>query len=316
MGPADRDGAARRRAAAYAFSFAAAAGLAAAAGATSVAPLSCQTPPDASHEGSGRDDPDRERQEYAAWIATSATSPRAAIALVPIGPGVRLGPADADIPLDDVPEHQVRQQRGIISLESRGTSRVLPRGLPVPLGRYTIGVDGPAGRAVLAVFDRRRAGKPPTYYDRQPALVLVGNLTPPGRPGTVRVLGADGIEVEAAEAGSVLVPAAGERVRLRVLRFPTGGGDESELEIFFRDATNGHGTYPAGRFVRLTPTADGRYRLDFNRARNPFCAYSSAYPCPAPWRGNTFRGPMAAGERYDGAGLEPAAGAPVTDAAR
>jgi uncharacterized protein (DUF1684 family) len=71
----------------------------------------------------------------------------------------------------------------------------------------------------------------------------------------------------------------------------------------FRDETNGRGSYPAGRFVSLSPIADGRYRLDFNRARNPFCAYSSAYPCPAPWRGNAIPAPVPAGERYEGGGL-------------
>jgi len=118
--------------------------------------------------------------------------------------------------------------------------------------------------------------------------------------------------VEAAEAGTILVTAGGRRTRLRVLRLPTSGGEESELEIYFRDETNGNGSYPAGRFVALVPLAEGRYRLDFNRARNPFCAYSSAYPCPAPWRGNVIPAPIAAGERYAGGGLEaPAAGAEV-----
>ena len=57
---------------------------------------------------------------------------------------------------------------------------------------------------------------------------------------------------------------------------------------------------------------DGQYRLDFNRARNPFCAYSSAYPCPAPWRGNVIPARIAAGERYSGGGLAaPAAGEEV-----
>jgi uncharacterized protein (DUF1684 family) len=84
---------------------------------------------------------------------------------------------------------------------------------------------------------------------------------------------------------------------------PSPGGEESELEIFFRDETNGRGTYPAGRFVSLVPLAAGRYRLDFNRARNPFCAYSSAYPCPAPWPGNAIPAPVTAGERYAGGGV-------------
>ena len=66
----------------------------------------------------------------------------------------------------------------------------------------------------------------------------------------------------------------------------------------FVTALHPSGTYPAGRFVALTPAGGGRYRLDFNRARNPFCAYSSAYACPAPWRGNALPARIAAGEQY------------------
>ena len=119
----------------------------------------------------------------------------------------------------------------------------------------------------------------------------------------VRVLALDGVETEAVEAGTVSVTVGGRTARLLVRRIPTGAEDESELEIYFRDATNGEGTYPAGRFVPLVPLPDGRYRLDFNRARNPFCAYSSAFPCPAPWRGNTLEAKVEAGERYLGGGL-------------
>ena len=79
-----------------------------------------------------------------------------------------------------------------------------------------------------------------------------------------------------------------------VMPDPVSG--EATLEIYFRDLTNGQGSYPAGRFVELIPQADGRYRLDFNRARNPFCAYSSAYACPIPWRGNAIPAPVRAGE--------------------
>jgi uncharacterized protein (DUF1684 family) len=134
-------------------------------------------------------------------------------------------------------------------------------------------------------------------------LVFTGPLAPPERPGRVRVLALDGIEVDAVEAGTVTVPLGGRPARLAVRRIPSGGEEESELEIYFRDGTNGEGTYPAGRFVPLLPLPDGRYRLDFNRARNPFCAYSSAFPCPAPWRGNTIDTRIEAGERYLGGGL-------------
>jgi uncharacterized protein (DUF1684 family) len=171
-------------------------------------------------------------------------------------------------------------------------------------------VDGAAGRSVLTVFASKRSGKSPQHFPYDSGLVFVGTLAPPERPGSVRILAADGVEVEAHEAGTVGVPIGGSRTRLRVLRIPAGTGEESELEIYFQDGTNGTTTYPAGRFVTLTPVAAGRYRLDFNRARNPFCAYSSAYPCPVPWRGNTISTPVEAGERYVGGGLDVPAGKP------
>jgi hypothetical protein len=246
----------------------------------------------------------RERADFAAWLTSSPNSPFAAVAQQPIGRGVRLGPDGADIPLTGVAEHTLRQEGGGVTLASAGGSRPVPRGASVRLGNFTLTVDGPPGRAVVTVFGPHRTGTAPAYYPPRRSLEYVGPLNPPAKSGVVRVLGLDGIEVEAAEAGSVVVPIGRERFRLRVLRLPTGGNEEeSELAIYFRDGTNGRGSYPAGRFVPLLPEDGGRYRLDFNRARNPFCAYSSAYACPAPWRGNTIGAEVAAGERYDGGGL-------------
>lgn len=257
-------------------------------------PLTGQSPPP---------DVARERAAYGEWLATAPNSPLAAVAQQPIGPGIRLGPADADVPLDGVDEHRVRERDGLVTLEGPGGPRPLSPGRPVPLGRYFVSTGGVPGRRVLTVYDPSQTGKPAEYYPYDPGLVFTGPLSPPERPGRVRVLALDGVETEAAEAGTVAVPVGGRTARLTVRRIPTGGEDESELEIYFRDRTNGEGTYPAGRFVPLLPLPDGRYRLDFNRARNPFCAYSSAFPCPAPWRGNTIEAKVEAGERYLGGGL-------------
>jgi hypothetical protein len=250
---------------------------------------------------------DRERADYAQWLATAPTSPLATVAQQPVGQSIRLGPAETDVPLAGMLEHEVTRERGGIVLRGPGGTRLLPRGRPVRLDGYTLSVDGPAGREVLTVFGPRHSARPPTYFPVTSSFAFVGPLLPPERRGTVRLLGLDGIEVDAAEAGSVIVPIGGSGTRLRVRRLPSSGGEESELEIFFRDGTNGRTTYPAGRFVALVPAAGGRYRLDFNRARNPFCAYSSAYACPAPWQGNTIAAAVTAGERYhaDSAGPAP-----------
>jgi hypothetical protein len=261
---------------------------------TAAAPLLSQdVPPDI----------ERERSAYAEWLATAPNSPLAAVAQQPIGKGIRLGPPDAEVPLEGVAEHRVTVRAGSVMLEGGSGSRVIPAGHPLALGSYFVTSGGVSGRRVITVYGPNRERKAGEYYQYDPTLVFVGPITPPVDPGKVRVLAVDGIEVDAAEAGTVVVPVGGRPVRLRVRRIPTGLEVESELEIYFRDDTNGEGTYPAGRFVSLTPAGDGRYRLDFNRARNPFCAYSSAFPCPAPWRGNSITAKVEAGERYLGGGL-------------
>ena len=79
-----------------------------------------------------------------------------------------------------------------------------------------------------------------------------------------------------------------------------------ELFVPFRDATSGHETYGAGRYleVALEHHADNTHSgtLDFNLAYNPYCAYSPYYSCPFPPAENTLPVAVQAGERtYDDA---------------
>lgn len=237
-----------------------------------------------------------ERQAFSAWLAQAPTSPYAAVAQQPIGEGLTLGPG-GDLPLEGLAGIRITARGGRILLAVDDSERTLPRYRPTGLGRYTLVAGGTARRPMLTVFDSTRPRRAPEYLAYDPSLVFVGTLTPPARPRTERLLAPDGIEIEATEAGSVVVPLGGTATRLRVMRIPDPATGESELEIFFRDSTNLSSTYPAGRFVTLVPEG-GRYRLDFNRARNPFCAYSTAYACPLPWQGNAIPAPVRAGELY------------------
>ena len=254
-------------------------------------PLPAQIPAELAHE----------RREYGEWLATAPVSPFAALVQRLLGEGLTIGPPEADIPLENLARHRLTVTGGLVSLEQAGSTRPLARGRPVAVGRYHLAVTGAGPRAAVIVYDRRPNHlNPPTYFPYQPRLVLAVTLRPPASPATRRVLAPDGQEVEASEAGTVAVTVGGSTVTLTVRRIPDPEGEESELEVFFRDATNGSGTYPAGRFVRLEPLGGERYRLDFNRARNPFCAYNTVFACPAPWRGNAFAGAIAAGEQYHG----------------
>jgi len=257
--------------------------------------LAQQVPPDLA----------RERAEYARWLLTADLSPYAAIALQPIGTGLTIGPAPADIVLPGISRAVISETRAAAQLVQGALRRLVPGNRPVDLGNgYQVIVAGPAGRRVLAAYGPVREARAPEYFGYQPRLAYRVSLRPPERSGRFRILGPDGVETEAAEAGLVTVPLAGDSASLRV--YVVGAEDQeiSELLVFFRDQSSGRGSYPAGRFVELLPLSGGRYWLDFNRARNPFCAYNAVFPCPAPWPGNQVAGLVEAGERYAGGGLE------------
>lgn len=48
----------------------------------------------------------------------------------------------------------------------------------------------------------------------------------------------------------------------------------------FKDLTNRVETYGGGRYLDLTEPEGTTLELDFNRAYNPYCAYSDGYSCP------------------------------------
>jgi hypothetical protein len=259
--------------------------------ALAAAPAAAQSHPDLA----------RERAAFSAWLTEARTSPYAALAHAELGrEGLTLGPPDTDIPLEGIGRVRVVLERGAVLLESPGSTRTVPRGREVPLGPYRLRVGGDSQRSMLTVYGALRGVKAADYYEASEAAVYVGELEPPESRERRRLLGLDGVEAEATLAGLFAFRAGALVTRLTVYRIPEPGSDESELWIYFRDSTNVDDSYPAGRFVALEPLPGGRYRLDFNRARNPFCAYNTVFPCPAPWPGNAIPARIEAGERYSG----------------
>jgi len=72
------------------------------------------------------------------------------------------------------------------------------------------------------------------------------------------------------------------------------------LFLPFMDRTNGEETYGGGRYMDLSIhdiSEDGKVMLDFNKAYNPWCAYSDGYNCPIPPRENHLPISVEAGEK-------------------
>ena len=71
------------------------------------------------------------------------------------------------------------------------------------------------------------------------------------------------------------------------------------LFLPFTDKTNGAATYGGGRYIdfREGDIKDNVVELDFNKAYNPYCAYSGGYSCPKPPGENNLDIAIEAGEK-------------------
>lgn len=68
--------------------------------------------------------------------------------------------------------------------------------------------------------------------------------------------------------------------------------------IPFMDKTNGKETYGGGRYLDLSiPKNAASVMLDFNKAYNPYCAYSKGFRCPVPPHENRLPVRIPVGEK-------------------
>lgn len=129
-------------------------------------------------------------------------------------------------------------------------------------------------------------------YD--PAFRVEARFVPFAQPREVMVPTAVGTTQKMNAPGELVFTLGGGEQRL--LAFSDGGPGEGFF-IVFRDSTCGKETYGAGRFLDTPAPAGGEVVLDFNRAYNPPCAFSSYATCPLPPRENRLGLPVTAGEK-------------------
>ena len=74
------------------------------------------------------------------------------------------------------------------------------------------------------------------------------------------------------------------------------------LFVPFGDATSGFESYGGGRYLDFTISdiKDNKLVIDFNKAYNPYCAYTTGYNCPIPPKENLLSVSIPAGEKNYG----------------
>lgn len=165
------------------------------------------------------------------------------------------------------------------------------------LGPLRLCVIERGGRLAIRTWDTessaRRAFDGIDHWPVDPAWRVSARLDPV-RHRTVEVQNVLGT-IEAEESpGDLAFEIGGQALRLQALP----GGDAGELWLIFGDATNGHETYGAGRYLYTdAPGADGTVTLDFNRAYNPPCVFTPYATCELPWPANRLPIRIEAGER-------------------
>ena len=134
------------------------------------------------------------------------------------------------------------------------------------------------------------------WYPPNPAARVVGQFTPLAKPRTVQIPNILG-DLEPFEvAGTVAVTIGGKPANMEAWK------SGKQLWFVYRDLTSADTTYPSARFLYTDlPGPDGKLVMDFNRGRNPPCAYNQWTTCPLPPAANKLAVRIEAGEkRYHG----------------
>jgi hypothetical protein len=115
-------------------------------------------------------------------------------------------------------------------------------------------------------------------------------------PHIIKVANVLGYEDNVQCPGAIVFNKDGKTYRLEAM-----AQEGDELYIVFGDQTSGHDTYGGGREVYVAmPGPDGKTVIDFNKAYNPPCVFTTFATCPIPHRDNVLPFRVEAGEKAYG----------------
>ncbi len=144
------------------------------------------------------------------------------------------------------------------------------------------------------------------WFEINPEFVFKSKLYKYEQPETVIVLGTKGEERNQIKYAWFQFKYHGKLYKINVYKYResdiTPGREvlKNYLAVWFRDKTTGRETYEVGRYLEIEEESndpDHLYTLDFNKAYNPYCAYTPIYSCAIPRKEDYLNLRITAGEK-------------------
>ncbi|MBX2974499.1 MAG: DUF1684 domain-containing protein [Ignavibacteriaceae bacterium] len=125
--------------------------------------------------------------------------------------------------------------------------------------------------------------EPLKYFKIDPNFVFKSKLIEFATKDTVIISGTKGEERIVLKYGFVTFNLNKNEYKMVVYEGTSKSGEKYH-SLWFTDLTTNEETYGVGRYLdfELNGDKDFIYTIDFNKAYNPYCAYSSKYSCAIP----------------------------------
>lgn len=138
-------------------------------------------------------------------------------------------------------------------------------------------INSPFNRDTTVTF------KPLNYYEPNPDFIFKSKLIINEVQDTITILGTKGEKRPSILIGYLGLNYHDIVYKVNVYKSFSRTGEEY-YSIWFTDKTTGNTTYGVGRYLdfELNDNSDFVYTVDFNKAYNPYCAYSALFTCPIP----------------------------------
>lgn len=136
------------------------------------------------------------------------------------------------------------------------------------------------------------------YFPPDEKYRVIAKLTPVEEKKVQTLSTNDGKEQSYIEYAYAEFDLDNRKNKLLILEVMDMGPQRGTLFLAFGDQTSANETYGAGRYldVKKVPGAS-TIELDFNKAYNPYCAYTDSYSCPFPPKENLLDVAIPAGEK-------------------